>query len=77
MVSREEPTITHIPHYYTDLESLLELIIKKRGEYASYDTSMIIAVKARLKVFKEYYSYMKENDIYWITCVLDPRIKTK
>jgi hypothetical protein len=64
MVSREEPTITHIPRYYTNLESLLELIVKKRGEYASYNTSMIIAAKARLEVFKEYYSYIKENDIY-------------
>ncbi|KAH8758154.1 hypothetical protein BGZ57DRAFT_1008697 [Hyaloscypha finlandica] len=77
MVSREEPTITHIPRYYTNLESLLESITKRRGEYDSYDTSMIIAAKAGLEVFKEYYSYMKENDIYWIACVLDPRIKTK
>lgn len=77
MVSREEPTITYIPRYYTNLESLLELIIKRRGEYDSYDMSMIIAAKAGLEVFKEYYGYMKENDIYWITCVLDPRIKTK
>jgi hypothetical protein len=64
MVSREEPIITYIPRYYTNLELLLELIIKRRGEYDSYDMSMIIAAKARLEVFKEYYSYMKENDIY-------------
>jgi hypothetical protein len=77
MVSYKELTITYIPRYYTNLELLLKLIIKKRGEYTSYNTSIIIVVKARLEVFKEYYSYMKENDIYWIACILDPRIKTK
>jgi hypothetical protein len=77
MVSRKEPTITYIPRYYTDLELLLELIIKRRGEYNSYNISIIIVVKARLEVFKEYYSYIKENDIYWIAYILDPRIKTK
>jgi hypothetical protein len=53
------------------------LITKKRGEYASYDLSLVNAAHARLEVFKEYYSYIKDNDIYYITCVLDPRVKTK
>jgi hypothetical protein len=71
MVLYKEPTITYIPCYYTNLELLLELIIKRQGEYDSYNTSIIIAVKAGLEVFKEYYSYIKENDIYWIAYILD------
>jgi hypothetical protein len=76
-VSRDEPTLTMVPALYVKMEKLLKSIINKEGEYASFDASLIAAAKQGLKKFDEYYVEMKENDIYWIACVLDPRIKTK
>ena len=52
-------------------------IIKKEGEYASFDMSLVAAATKGYEKFKEYYDEMKKNDIYWIASVLDPRVKTK
>jgi len=76
-VSRNEPTIHRIPNLYLKLDQLLQGIVKKQGIYASYDKTLIEAARKGLEVFNKYYSAMKENDMYWIACVLDPRIKIK
>jgi hypothetical protein len=75
-VSREEPTLHRIPNLYLKLDQILQSIIKKQGVYASYDPSLIEAARKGLEIFNKYYLAMKSNDMYWIACVLDPRIKT-
>jgi len=52
----------------------LNSIIKKEGEFTEFD--MTDATKVGLTKFDENFQYMKENNTYWITSVLDPRIKT-
>ena len=76
-VSRDEPTLSMIPSLYVKMEKLLKSIINKEGDYASFNTSLVTAATKGYEKFKEYYNSMKKNDIYWVTCVLDPRIKTK
>jgi hypothetical protein len=75
-VSREEPTLHCILNLYLKLEKLLTSIVKKEGVCASYDPSLIEATQKGLEKFNEYYAEMKKNDMYWIACVLDPRVKT-
>ena len=76
-VSRVEPTLYRLPDLYLKLDKLLQSIVKKQGKYASYDKTLITAASKGLETFNGYYTAIKENDMYWITCVLDPRVKTK
>jgi hypothetical protein len=76
-VSREEPTLYRIPNLYLQLEKLLTSIVKKEGKYATYDPSLVLAAQKGLDKFNEYYKEMKKNDMYWIACCLDPRVKTR
>ena len=75
-VSREEPTLHRIPNLYLKLDKLLQSIVKKQGVYATYDPSLIEAARKGLEKFNEYYLEMMKNDMYWIACILDPRVKT-
>jgi hypothetical protein len=76
-VSREEPTLRRLPNLYLQLEKLLLSIVKKEGVYATYDSSLLEAAQKGLDKFNEnYYTEMK-NDMYWVACCLDPRIKAK
>jgi hypothetical protein len=74
-VSREEPILYCLPNLYLKLDKLLQSIVKKEGVYAIYDPSLIKATQAGLDVFNKYYLAIKSNNIYWIACILDPRIK--
>jgi hypothetical protein len=42
-----------------------------------YDSSLLEATQKGLNKFNEYYIEIKKNDMYWIACCLDPRIKAK
>lgn len=75
-VSRQEPTIQLSASLYVKLQNILNSIIKKEGEFAEFDATLVDAAKAGLTKFNEYFQYVEENDTYWIACVLDPRIKT-
>jgi hypothetical protein len=75
-VSREEPTLLRLPNLYLNLDKLLQSIVKKEGQYATYNPSLIEATRKGLEVFNRYYLAMKKNDMYWIACTVDPRIKT-
>lgn len=72
-VSREEPTIFRIPHLYLKLDTLLKAIMKNESQ--KYDSALLAAARKGHDKFNKYYKAMKANDIYWIACVLDPRIK--
>jgi hypothetical protein len=49
--------------------------MQKEGKYAVFDDTLINAVKAGVKTFEKYNNFMRDNDIYLITSVLDPQIK--
>jgi hypothetical protein len=76
-VSREEPTLHRLANLYLQLEKLLLSIIKKEGVYAMYDSSLLKATQKGHDKFKKYYTEIKKNDMYWIACCLDLRIKAK
>jgi hypothetical protein len=76
-VSREEPTLQMSARMYIELEGLLTKASKKRDEYCYLDQDLVHAVEAGLQLFKEYLGFMKNNDIYFLATILDPRIKTK
>ncbi|KAF4614407.1 hypothetical protein G7Y89_g15331 [Cudoniella acicularis] len=57
------------------IRPILQSIVKKQGEYATYDPSLIKAAQKGLEVFNKYYLAMKSNDMYWIASILDPWIK--
>jgi hypothetical protein len=76
-VSREQPTLQMSARMYIELEGLLTKASKKRDEYHYLDRDLVHAVEAGLQLFKEYLGFMKDNDIYFLATILDPRIKTK
>lgn len=44
-VSREEPTLHRIPNLYLKLDQLLQSIVKKQGDYSTYDPSLLKAAQ--------------------------------
>ena len=50
---------------------------QRQGEYASYDNELISAIKEGKNKFNKYFDLMKANDTYYITNVLNPRVKTR
>ena len=62
---------------YKRLEDILNQITLKQGEYITYDKNLINTAKVGQEVFYKYNDLIKNNDIYFITTILDPRIKTK
>ncbi len=65
-----------LPTLYVKFEKILKTIIAKGGVYAQYNKAFIRAADDGLYKFEGYFEDMKNNDIYQIACVLDPRVKT-
>lgn len=61
---------------YLKLEKLLTDVSKGQGDFASIKNNLALVAKTRLDKFKDYHDYMKANNIYYITIILDPQIKT-
>jgi hAT family C-terminal dimerisation region len=76
-VSREQPTLQLAARFYIQIQATLNSITRKKGKYAAFDDTLINAVKAGVETFEKYNSFMRDNDIYFIASVLDPRIKTQ
>jgi hypothetical protein len=66
-----------VPSLYIKIEKLLKSVLNKTGLFATINILLVIAIKKGYIKFEKYYNKIKENDIYWITYILDPRIKTK
>jgi hypothetical protein len=75
-VSKSKPSIHMSARMYLQLEQLLKKIVRKEGEWAHIDQQTVKAVQAGLDKFNKYNEYMKENMIYFVALILDPRIKT-
>jgi hypothetical protein len=65
-----------ISFLYVKLQDTLNSIIRKEEDFAEFNITLIDTTKAGLIKFDEYFQYMKENNTYWIACILDPYIKT-
>jgi hypothetical protein len=42
-----------------------------------YDPSLVLTTQKGLNKFNRYYKEIKKNNIYWIICYLNPRVKTR
>jgi hypothetical protein len=62
---------------YFEINEMFTKILKKEGEYATFDQEIIKACKKGFEKFKKYWTYMMHQDIYFVASVLDPRIKTR
>lgn len=62
---------------YLQLEQLLKKVARKEDEFAYIDDNLVHAVKAGIEKFNKYNEYIKKNMIYFISLVLDPRVKTR
>ncbi len=62
---------------YASLHTTLTSIKKKEGLFENFDHNLVHAVNKGLEKFNKYFEIMKSNDIYFITIVLDPWVKTQ
>ena len=76
-VSKIAPTFSSAARMYVQLYNTLTEVTKKQGKFASYDSELILACESGLEKFNKYYDHMKENDIYYLATIFDPRIKFK
>jgi hypothetical protein len=62
---------------YLQLEQLLYRIVRKEGKWAHIGNELVHAIQAGIDKFNKYNEYMKKNMIYFISLILDPRVKTR
>ncbi|CAP78987.1 Pc03g00250 [Penicillium rubens Wisconsin 54-1255] len=53
------------------------VMIERRGEWAKVSPAIAVPISDGISLLEKYHDCVKENDIYYIASVLDPRIKTK
>jgi hypothetical protein len=62
---------------FGELRSILLAIKERRGEWAKVSPAIAVPISDGISLLEKYHDCVKENDIYYIASVLDPRIKTK
>jgi hypothetical protein len=62
---------------FGELRSILLAIKERRGEWQKVSPAKTVPVSDGISLLEKYHDCVKENDIYYIVSVLDPRIKTK
>ena len=77
LVSEGSPQITLSLAIYYDLADLLQEVSDKEEKFKDIDEDIVVAVKAGLKKYKKYYTFMDEIDTYYMAALLDPRFKAK
>ena len=50
---------------------------RKQKPFSTLDNNLVHAVKVGIEKLEEYVNIMKDNDIYFLATILDPRIKTQ
>jgi hypothetical protein len=75
LVSEGRPVIGTVTGIYFELVEFFDKATRREGEYAQYDIRITNAVQAGKEKFEKYGGFIKETLIYYITSVLDPRIK--
>ena len=61
---------------YASLRTTLTSIKRKEGPFKNFNYNLVHAVNKGLEKFNKYFKLIKSNNIYFITTVLDPRVKT-
>jgi hypothetical protein len=62
---------------FEELRSILLAIKERRGDWQNVSPALTVPISDRITLLEHYYDCIKDNDIYYIASVLDPRIKTK
>ncbi|KAJ5900313.1 uncharacterized protein N7473_004383 [Penicillium subrubescens] len=76
-VSRDSPSIHMAARMFEELRSILLAIKERRGEWQKTSAAITISVSDGISLLERYHDCVKDNDIYYIASILDPRIKTK
>jgi hypothetical protein len=76
-VSRDSPSIHMAARMFGELRSILLAIKERRGEWQKVSPVITVPVSDGISLLEKYHDCVKDNDIYYIASVLDPRIKTK
>lgn len=76
-VSRDSPSIHMTARMFEELRSILLAIKERRGEWQNVSPALTVPISDGIILLEQYYDRVKDNDIYYIASVLDPRIKTK
>jgi hypothetical protein len=75
LVSKGRPVIGTVTGIYFELVEFFDKATCREGEYAQYNICITNAIQAGKEKFEKYRGFIKETLIYYITSVLDPRIK--
>ena len=65
-----------IANLYHKLETLLDNAIYRRGDFKGINQGLINTTTAGKKKFDIYYNLIKANPTFYLTAILNPRIKT-
>jgi hypothetical protein len=76
-VARDSPSIHMAARMFGELRSMLLAIMERRGEWQKVSPVITVPVSDGISLLEKYHDCVKDNDIYYIASVLDPRIKTK
>ena len=76
-VSRDSPSIHIAARMFEELRSILLAIKERRGEQQKTSAAITISVSDGISLLERYHDCVKDNNIYYIASILDPRIKTK
>ncbi|KAK9475623.1 ribonuclease H-like domain-containing protein, partial [Lipomyces japonicus] len=74
-ISEKRPQLSlAIPIYY-ELHDLLYGGSENDGAFTGIDADISAALKASLKKYEKYYTFVEERDTYYTALILDPRVK--
>jgi hypothetical protein len=59
---------------FGELRSILLAIKERRGEWQKASPAITVPVSDRISLLEKCHDCVKDNDIYYIASVLDPRI---
>ncbi|KAJ5537463.1 hypothetical protein N7494_006942 [Penicillium frequentans] len=76
-VSRDSPSIHMAARMFEELRSILLAIKERRGAWQNVSPALTVPISDGITLLEHYHDCIKDNDIYYIASVLDPRIKTK
>jgi hypothetical protein len=76
-VSRDSPSIHMAARMFEELRSILLAIKERRGDWQNVSPALTVPISDGITLLEHYHDCVKDNDIYYIASVLDPRIKTK
>ncbi|KAJ5267673.1 hypothetical protein N7478_010481 [Penicillium angulare] len=71
------PLTNTLTRMFEELLSILLAIKERRGDWQNVSPALTVPMSDGITLLERYHGCVKDNDIYYIASVLDPRIKTK